>query len=68
MEVRISSVPVMDALSQSWVVGVEAEPHWQGAYSPETVAAVGRLSDYTVDKADQVVMFPFYDSLFIVLF
>lgn len=48
-------MPVMDALSRSWVVGVEAEPHWQGAHSPEAVAAVGRLSDYTVDKADKVV-------------
>lgn len=37
MEVRISSVPVKDALSWSWVVGVEAEPHWQGAHSPETL-------------------------------
>lgn len=47
MEVRISSVPVM------------AEPHWQGAHSPETVAAEGRLSDYTGDKADKVSCFLF---------
>lgn len=37
MEVRIGSVPIMDALNWSWEVGVEAEPHWQGAHSPETL-------------------------------
>lgn len=73
MDIRFSSVQVVDDLKQSQVVGGR---DWIpiGASLPRALVMVVRILDYchnatdTVDKADKVTIFPFYDSLFIVLF